>query len=52
MADVKTWVVVFDATGTIVSSKEIDVELGTQVVVVRAKNLVNANKAALALRGE
>lgn len=52
MATVKTYLVVLDSAGNIISTREFDVEKGTQCVVVQAKNPTNANKAALALRGE
>lgn len=52
MAVVKTYMVRFDTAGNIVSTKELDVEPSSLVVVVQAKNATNANKAALALRGE
>lgn len=54
MATVKTYIVRFDASGNIIATKELDVDdsIGTRVVVVHAKNPTNANKAALALRGE
>jgi hypothetical protein len=52
MAIVKTYMVTLDSNGTVISTKEFDIERGTTVVVVQAKNPTNANKAALALRGE
>jgi hypothetical protein len=53
MAIVKTYIVKFDASGNIINTKEIDVDDGLErVVIVHAKNPTNANKAALALRGE
>lgn len=57
MATVKTYLVRFDEPGNIVATKELDQETavtqaGLRFVVVRAKNPTNANKAALALRGE
>ena len=53
MAVVKTYMVKFDPSGNVISTKEIDIEPdGARVVIVAAKNVTNANKAALALRGE
>jgi hypothetical protein len=52
MAIIKTYMIRFDSAGNLVATKELDVEPDSLVVIVRAKNPTNANKAALATRGE
>lgn len=53
MAIVKTYIVVFDASGNIAQTLEVDATPpGAGVEIVKAKNPTNANKAALARRGE